>query len=152
MSVVKRYQRDELLKAAGFFNGEGSAGCYGKSCQLRISCVQTEWEPLEQLRRAVGGFGKIYGPNNMNKYPSVKRLQAVSTKSKPWRLQYVWCVSNDDAIKVAKILGPHLNAYKGHDVEVAVAKRKAWQEKKLITEIYKHKLAKRGDVLISHGS
>jgi len=64
------YHREELAWAAGFWDGEGSCGCYGKNdgrkrvasdIYLRASVNQNRREPLDRFVRAVG-VGKIYGP------------------------------------------------------------------------------------------
>jgi hypothetical protein len=63
-------QSEELAWAAGFWDGEGSCGCYGKNdgrkrrasdTYLRASVNQNEREPLDRFL-AVVGMGKIYGP------------------------------------------------------------------------------------------
>jgi hypothetical protein len=58
--------REELAWAAGFFDGEG---CFSFSPAGRYVCVsvgQTEREPLDRFKRAVG-FGNVLGPYDVNK-------------------------------------------------------------------------------------
>lgn len=65
---------EELAWAAGFWDGEGSCGCYSKNDRqtrksnrrasdtyLRASVNQTDREPLDRFLAAVG-VGKLYGP------------------------------------------------------------------------------------------
>ena len=61
---------EELAWSAGFWDGEGSCGYYGKndgqlrkasSSYLRASVNQTDREPLDRFLQAVG-IGKVYGP------------------------------------------------------------------------------------------
>lgn len=61
----------ELAWAAGFYEGEGSTGCYTKGLnrkglprhdqQLQLSVGQNNPEKLFKLRD-IFGFGRIYGP------------------------------------------------------------------------------------------
>ena len=56
-----RNDREEIAWAAGFFDGEG---CFSYIQKARYVCLrigQSELEPLERFREAVG-LGKIYGP------------------------------------------------------------------------------------------
>jgi hypothetical protein len=62
--------REELAWAAGFWDGEGSCGCYGKNdgrkrqasdTYLRASIGQNNRESLDRFMAAVD-LGKVYGP------------------------------------------------------------------------------------------
>lgn len=96
--------REELAWAAGFYDGEGSAGFYLKRTQLRknthgqlaLTVMQTEPEILERFCRAVG-VGKVNGPYVVrnSKYPNRKpqwrygvqtfeHVQAVIAMLWPW--------------------------------------------------------------------
>lgn len=50
--------------AAGFYDGEGSTGCYksGKHRYCRATVSQTDKRLLQQFQKAVGGRGRIVGP------------------------------------------------------------------------------------------
>ena len=61
---VDRWQRVSLAWAAGFFDAEG---CFSSTARVGIcvSITQSDREPLERFRTAVG-IGKIYGPYQAN--------------------------------------------------------------------------------------
>jgi|SRR5665213_3450991 len=56
--------RDEIIWAAGFFDGEGCAGAYKnrRSMIPMISVSQVDREVLDRFQAAVGGLGKVRGP------------------------------------------------------------------------------------------
>jgi hypothetical protein len=82
--------REELAWAAGFFDGEGCF-CYSEAARyVSVSIGQTNPEPLERFRNAVG-LGKINGPylrehpNRLSKKPQwvyqaygVEKVQAIA--------------------------------------------------------------------------
>jgi hypothetical protein len=60
----------EIIWAAGFWDGEGSCGCYVKSdgrariasgWTLRVHIFQNHREPLDRFAKAMG-VGRVYGP------------------------------------------------------------------------------------------
>lgn len=55
----------ELAWAAGFFDAEGCF-CHTSASVLSATLLQTDPEPLERFRVAVGGLGKVYGPYRNN--------------------------------------------------------------------------------------
>ncbi len=63
----------ELAWAAGFFDGEGSTNISKTKTgwYLRISIVQNDREVLDRFHKAIGGLGKVTGPNqySYNKNP-----------------------------------------------------------------------------------
>lgn len=77
--------------AAGFIDGEGSFGAYGRNHDPRIVAVQVHREPLDELGAAFGGQVSERG------------------RSSPDRDQYVWTVAGSkQCLPVAEELIPHL--------------------------------------------
>lgn len=83
--------------AAGFFEGEGNAyikKLRGESYRrLTLSVSQVDRKALDKFRRIVG-VGVVrgpYGPYQNNRQP-----------------HYQWMVHGPDALKLAKVLAPHL--------------------------------------------
>jgi hypothetical protein len=77
--MVFRPDREQLAWAAGFYDGEGSAGCYKnrKHWSRLVVGVSQNRQPdepypaiLERFRSAVGGFGDIrpLGPAQSRRY------------------------------------------------------------------------------------
>lgn len=83
--------KTELYWAAGFFDGEGTAGFYAGS-QLHLRVGQSTKEPLERFQKAVGG-GHVTGPQK----PHGRGKLPV----------YVWQIfARTEAIRIAKLLIP----------------------------------------------
>lgn len=58
------YANHELAWAAGFFDGEGTFGCYKNYKHyvvIRASIPQDDYDPLERFQKAVRGLGTIHG-------------------------------------------------------------------------------------------
>lgn len=66
---------DAIAWAAGFYEGEGSCGCYNVKGyeSLRLVISQAEPEPLIRFKDALG-FGKIYGPYPYRNRPTRKPI------------------------------------------------------------------------------
>ena len=62
----------ELAWAAGFFDGEGSSGCYTGG--LSVTVVQKDRRALDRFQ-AVMGFGKVTGPWGNGKRGYIYRYQ-----------------------------------------------------------------------------
>ena len=54
--------REDLAWAAGFFDGEGCFSFSEAGHYICVSIGQTDREPLDRFRIAVGGLGKVLGP------------------------------------------------------------------------------------------
>lgn len=52
----------EQAWAAGFFDGEGTFGAYGRLAKPRVEISQLHPDTLERFRHAVGNVGNIVGP------------------------------------------------------------------------------------------
>lgn len=83
---------DELLWAAGFFDGEGSAclATVGEGRYVNLSVSQVEREPLDRFAAAVGG--KVHGP-----YPREGRSPI-----------HQWRAQGARARDIAERLAPHV--------------------------------------------
>ena len=133
---VRTYLKNELVWAAGFFDGEGSI--FHTKCRnsLRININQTEWETLERFRRATGNHNKVRGPYDPNNSPSRKRQRAVAVnprKSKPY---YSYTAQGGVAVAVFNTLRPYLSPFKRADGDDAIAKFRAYREKLLGPAVY----------------
>ena len=99
----------ELAWAAGYFDGEGSIGCYGgkgsgNNKSLALSVGNTQLEELERFKAAVGGVGTINGPYSKN-------------KRKPF---YSYRVQNVEGVKfVVSCIWNYLSSNKRNDIETA---------------------------------
>lgn len=104
----------ERAWAAGFFDGEGTAGAtYGKYLYLTVS--QTETTTLERFRRAVGGIGGIY---------------AISTKGRPanWKQGNYWRSGKFEEVQIAIcLLWEFLSQPKRDQIAAAVGRRRAFR-------------------------
>lgn len=86
--------REELAWAAGFFDGEGSTGCYRnhvKGKRWSVSIQQKGPALLRRFRRAVRGLGHINGPywnktTNLWAFRTVRfeHSQAIMAMLWPW--------------------------------------------------------------------
>lgn len=109
---MKTSWREELAWAAGFFDGEGCFSNFRRPnvMSVQATIAQTNVEPLERFRAAVGGVGRLNGPYIRGKNKPVyyyavsgwKNTQAVAALlwaflSSPKRLKY------QQIIKVQKV-------------------------------------------------
>lgn len=106
-------RREELAWAAGFYEGDGTIGCYGKGHGLHMKVVQVDPEPALKFHEVVG-VGRISGPihqpsHTPNQRPyfmwrvsSFEHVQAVVAMLWPW----LSCRRKDQARKaLAQKLG-----------------------------------------------
>jgi hypothetical protein len=111
--------REELAWAAGFFDGEGSIGCYitsnGKSYRsprLMIQIAQTDPEVLERFRDSVG-VGRVTGP--------------FSPKTEKSREYWCYRVENFEKIQIIIVqLWQWLSSQKKSDMSKAMKTYLAW--------------------------
>jgi hypothetical protein len=109
----------ELAWAAGFFDGEGSSGCYVRAetgrCYLRVALAQVEREPLDRFVAALGE-GRVRGP-----YPARGRRQPNH-----------WVEFNGPtARRVMRRLWPHLTTPKKCQWLRALARQRAMRQAEL---------------------
>lgn len=113
--------REELAWAAGFFDGEGSAGvCTGSSGRfyLTLSVGQNNQSTLVRFQKAVLGLGRQYGPYTYKKRPNTK----------PW---YNWKVSTFQSVQaVIAVLWQFLSEPKRFQIKQALTAWKGQSKKK----------------------
>jgi len=118
---VDQKQREELIWAAGFFDGEGYIGIAHQHWkgklrkQAHAHVSQTDRRPLVRFKAAVG-FGKI------RERPDVQR------KHPTWKRQFRWDISSiANVTQLVQLLLPHLSAPKRLQAQQALAEWKRWK-------------------------
>jgi hypothetical protein len=88
--------REELAWAAGFYDGEGSAGAYrlrnrtSYYVSLRMSIHQIELSPLVRFKAAVNGVGTISEPRAINSGKPIRAWQANSYEEGQAVIAMLW--------------------------------------------------------------
>lgn len=78
---------------AGFFDGEGSFGLYGKIKRPKVSITQTDFDILEKIRIFLG-MGQVY---------------KLSKRKDNWKDSWIFTITNrEDCLKFVKLIKPHL--------------------------------------------
>lgn len=113
-------KRDELIWAAGFFDGEGYVGIAHQHWngklrkQAHAHVSQTDRRPLVRFKKAVG-FGKI------RERPDIKRRHPT------WKRQWRWDISSIANVKLLiTLLKPFLSAPKQLQAKRAIAEWKLY--------------------------
>ena len=89
---------NEIIWAAGFFDGEGSLHIAKKVNHVRIALGQVDPRPLERFQRAVG-VGRVYGPYRSKRWPVQREQWAFRTGKK------------DEINHILNLLWPWLDEY-----------------------------------------
>ncbi len=105
----------EIAWAAGFFDGEGhvsaSKQAGKRSCNMRIQIAQTDPEVLFRFQAAVGGLGRVIGPNNYG-----------------WRDVWMFRVNRfEHAQAIVAILWRFLSSAKRADASRALLRMRDWR-------------------------
>lgn len=100
----------ELYWAAGFLEGEGSFGCYGRLNNYKVECGQVQREPLERLQRIFGG--------GIHLKPAKGRHQAI----------YHWLAQGGRAASVAMTLWALMSPRRKEQIERALT---TWKSRPL---------------------